>query len=296
MTWSQRLARGLIALGRRLFRNTPIQRFPIVTAIYRRLFAQTHGSSEQLELTYLGASLLVPAADVTVVPSLVAGDYERAEFTALGRLLRPGMTVVDVGANIGVHTVFFASRVAPGGRVFAFEPEPFNFRFLQTNVARNRLTNVECLMEGAGAHAGTLRLHLIAGTVGGHTAAAVAGAAAIDVAVVRLDDAMRERRAHVDLIKIDVEGYEAQVLDGFTDTLQRDRPSLLIEFSPELLRRCGTDPRGLLARLQGLYADILLFDDAGREPSRLDDGVAQSLLRTTTGSRNLLCVAAAAVR
>lgn len=291
MTLQEKVAGGLIGVGRRWFRNTPIQRLPFVTPIYRWLFAQTHGGATELEVTYLGASLVVPAADVTVVPSLMAGDYERAEFAALERVVRPGMTVVDVGANIGLHAVFFGSRIGASGRVFAFEPEPFNFRFLQTNVARNGLANVECLMQGAGAHAGTLRLYLVEGTVGAHTAAAVEGATAIDVTVVRLDDALRDRAPRVDLIKIDVEGYEAQVLDGCAATLQRDRPALLIEFSPQLLRQCGTDPAALLRRLRDLYPDILLFDDAGEEPQRVDERVAQALLRVNDGSRNLLCTA-----
>lgn len=291
MTLHERVAGGLIGVARRWFRNTPIQRLPFVTPIYRWLFAQTHSGAAELEVTYLGARLLVPAADITVVPSLMAGDYERAEFAALERVVRPGMTVVDIGANIGLHAVFFGSRIGTAGRVFAFEPEPFNFRFLQTNVARNGLANVECLMQGAGAHAGTLRLYLVAGTVGAHTAAAVEGATAIDVAVVRLDDALRDRAPRIDLMKIDVEGYEAQVLEGCAATLERDRPTLLIEFSPQLLRQCGTDPATLLRRLRDLYSDILLFDDAGQEAQRVDERVAHALLRVNDGSRNLLCTA-----
>jgi FkbM family methyltransferase len=286
----RRAIEAVIHIGRRLFRNTPIQQLPIVTKIYRALFDRLHAPGTDLVVHYLGAEFVVPTGDVTVVPSLIAGDYERAEFEALERRLHRGMTVVDVGANIGLHTVFLASRVSPGGRVLALEPEPANFGYLEANVQRNGLTNVELFMVGAGARGGTLRLHLVPGTVGGHTAAEIDGGSSIDVEVVRLDDLLRDKVTRIDLMKLDVEGYEAQVLDGFRETLARDRPLLLIEFSPPLLRRCGTRPEELLATLQSIYPEILLFDDAGRPPDRVDARVSQALLAVTTGSRNLLCI------
>ena len=290
MSLGRRAIEAVIHAGRRLFRNTPIQQLPIVTRIYRALFDRLHPPGTDLVVHYLGAEFVVPTGDVTVVPSLIAGDYERAEFEALDRRLHPGMTVVDVGANIGLHSVFFATRIIPGGRVLALEPEPANFGYLEANVQRNGLTNVEMFMMGAGARGGALRLHLVPGTVGGHTAAEIDSGSSIDVEVVRLDDLLRDRVTRVDLMKVDVEGYEGQVLDGFRETLARDRPTLLIEFSPQLLRRCGTRPEDLLATLQSIYPEILLFDDAGRPPDRVDARVAQSLLAATAGSRNLLCI------
>src|SRR5690606_35486244 len=127
----------ILRVGRRLFRNTPVQRLPFVTAIYRRLFGRIHPPGSDIEVAYLGATFLVPSDDVTIVPSLTAGDYERAEFEALEPRVRPGMVVADIGANVGLHAVFFGRRVAPGGRVFAFEPEPSNYQYLRGNIERN---------------------------------------------------------------------------------------------------------------------------------------------------------------
>jgi hypothetical protein len=81
--------------------------------------------------------------------------------------------------------------------------------------------------------------------------------------------------------------------DGSSFVLQlaRDRPALLIEFSPHLLRECGSAPEQLLATLQALYPDIRLFEQAGRPAVPLDARAAQTLLTVTYGSRNLLCAA-----
>lgn len=282
-------AGAILRVGRRLLRNTPIQRLPLVTTVYRQLFGRIHPRGTDLEVTYFGASYVIPSDDVTMAPSLTAGDYERAEFKALEAHLRPGMVVVDVGANVGLHTVFFARRVAPGGRVFALEPEPSNYEYLVRNVQRNGVSCVETAMLAAGSREGALTLHLTAGAAGGHSAAPV-GSASIEVRVVRLDSFLEPRVSRVDLVKIDVEGFETQVLAGMADILERDRPILLIEFSPALVRRCGDSPEALLGRLQDLYPGIQLFHGAGRPPERLDARAARALLSATSGSRNLLCL------
>jgi FkbM family methyltransferase len=205
MNVGRRVIGAALLAGRRWLRNTPIQRFRIVTWVYRRLFAHVHPPDRDLHVRYLGAEYVVPAGDVTIAPSLIAGDYERAEFEALGRLLGSGATVVDVGANVGLHAVFCGMRVGPNGRVIALEPEPTNYTYLVENVRRNGLANVETCRHGAGARAGALRLHLVPGGHGGHSAAALEGSVPIEVEIVRLDDFLRDRVRRVDLVKIDVE-------------------------------------------------------------------------------------------
>jgi FkbM family methyltransferase len=284
-------AATVIRLGRRLLRNTPLQQLPIVTRVYRFVFAWLHPPGGETSVRYLGSEYIVPTEDLTIVPSLVSGDYERAEFEALEELLRPGDIVIDVGANVGLHAVFCGARVGPEGRVLAFEPEPVNHGYLVRNVERNGLRNVDVFLKGAGGRSGTLRLYLAPGNVGTHSAAAIEGGAAIDVEIVRLDDFLRDRVRRVDLVKIDVEGYEAHVMAGLEETVARDRPALLIEFSPHLLRECGGAPERLLATLQALYPDIRLFEQAGRPAVPLDARAARHLLAVTSGSRNLLCTA-----
>jgi hypothetical protein len=127
-----------IAAARRVFRNTPLQRFSIVTRVYRFMFARVHPPHQDITIDYLGLRFVVPSDDITIVPSLAAGDYEREEFAALELAIQPGMTVVDVG----VHAAFFGSRVGSQGMVCAFEPEPTNHARLVANVAANGLVNI----------------------------------------------------------------------------------------------------------------------------------------------------------
>jgi FkbM family methyltransferase len=283
------LASFMIRVGRRLFRNTPIQRLQVVTRLYRFLFAFVTSPGQEITVEYLGLEFFVPTDDITIVPSLLDREYEREEFAALADVLRPSMTAVDVGANIGLHSLFFGSRVGPGGKVFAFEPEPDNCARLARNIARNRLENIEVFMNAAGAAAGATRLYLAEGSIGGHSASPEAGREAIDVAAVRLDDCLRGRVARIDIAKIDVEGSEPLAVAGFMETLTRDRPILLIEFAPELLRACGHAPEDLLSTLKSLYSDIVLFRGHGQPPVPLDESASRTLLSTFSGSCNLLC-------
>jgi FkbM family methyltransferase len=283
------LASLIIRVGRRLLRNTPIQRLNLVTRLYRWLFAFVRPPGQEITVEYFGLQFFVPTDDITIVPSLLNHDYEREEFAALAEVLRPSMTAVDVGANLGLHSLFFGSRVGPGGKVFAFEPEPDNCARLARNIARNRLENVEVFMNAAGAAAGATRLYLAEGSIGGHSASPHAGLRAIDVAAVRLDDCLRGRAARIDIVKIDVEGSEPLVVAGFMETLTRDRPILLIEFAPALLRACGHAPEDLLSTLKSLYSHIVLFRDHRRPPVPLDESASRALLSTFSGSCNLLC-------
>ncbi|HEY0707108.1 MAG TPA: FkbM family methyltransferase, partial [Polyangia bacterium] len=99
------------------------------------------------------------------------GEWAQAELDLLGVLLKPGDIAIDVGANIGTHTIFFGQRVGPQGRVFAFEPQGMAFRWLAANVALNHLDNVVLFPMAAGRQAGTIAVPAVdygkAGNFGG---------------------------------------------------------------------------------------------------------------------------------
>jgi len=84
------------------------------------------------------------------------GEFSEGEMELFNNFLRPGMTVVDVGANIGVHTVYFALTVGPSGHVLAFEPQRILYQILCGNVALNQHGNVVALNAGLGAQSGTI--------------------------------------------------------------------------------------------------------------------------------------------
>lgn len=159
------------------------------------------------------------------------GEYSEIEQSFLASLVQPGHYVVEVGANIGAHTVGLARRVSPGGMIIAIEPQPQIFRVLCANLALNGLTNVTPFALGAGErHERMFVPHFdYANSVHNSGSASLQrdGAGAM-VQVVPLDE-MLEDVPSVRLIKIDVEGMEREVLAGATRLIAEHRPLLYVE-------------------------------------------------------------------
>lgn len=160
------------------------------------------------------------------------GECVEHEHDLLVRLIKPGDNVIEVGANIGVHTVGLARRLGGTGALLAVEPQPGIFRVLCANVALNALTNVQVRMCGCGAEEGTLYL-----TDVDYTSAGIHNSGSMElrkenvgtaVDVIPLDVLVPDRR-RVSVIKIDVEGMEADVIRGARALIARDRPVLYVE-------------------------------------------------------------------
>ncbi|HYZ74867.1 MAG TPA: FkbM family methyltransferase [Chthoniobacterales bacterium] len=164
----------------------------------------------------------------------------------LKRFVRPDWRIGDIGANQGVYTLFFSS-LARLGYVYAFEPDPCLFASLEENVRRNGANNVRLFEAAAARHA--TRLSLQPGLFNrGDNQILRAGRSStgtIDVEAISLDEAIPEQR--LDLLKIDVQGYEVEVLKGAQRILEIN-PHLLIyiEFWPHGLRKAGSDPEEML--------------------------------------------------
>lgn len=164
----------------------------------------------------------------------VFGTYEPGVVKGLEELIRPGWTALDVGANIGYLTLLMANRVGPQGKVIAFEPLAENFRILQENIKLNGHANV--VAENLALLGRAERIELRSATPGAITWVAsvrIDQNSAVEsqsVEAVTLDEYVQKKGiAKVDFLKIDVEGAEASVLEGATNVLNRDQPTLLIE-------------------------------------------------------------------
>lgn len=160
------------------------------------------------------------------------GEYCEIETQFLQQWIsRPG-TVVEVGANIGSQTVALARAArAVGGDVVAFEPQPFVFQNLCANLALNALDNVSAWPFACAAQAGTVWLpspdYRQPGNFGAVSVQAPTSAQGIQMPCVRLDDMFRSRA--ITLIKVDVEGFELQVLQGAQETIASQQPILYLE-------------------------------------------------------------------
>jgi FkbM family methyltransferase len=190
--------------------------------------------SDIVELETRYGRMLALAADRYITGCLAAfGEYCESEADVFRQLVKPGMTVVEVGANIGTHTVMLARACAPG-RLIAFEPQQRVFQLLCANLAINGIGNVTALPDAAGAEAGAAQLPRLdygaANNFGG--IALAAGGDAGDWAegrAVRVTALDQLALPACHLLKIDVEGWEAEVLRGAEATIARCRPIIYLE-------------------------------------------------------------------
>jgi len=162
--------------------------------------------------------------------------------------LKPGMSVVDIGANQGLYSLMFSRLVGETGTVIAFEPEPDMFAAFEMNISANSIKNIEChrLALGAKSSEAMLSRSLINGgdnrLGSGHSDTT---SMKKPVRIVTLDEIVGSRK--IDFIKMDVQGWEGEAIRGMKATLQRN-PTIGVhfEFWPAGLRRSGCEPLELL--------------------------------------------------
>ncbi len=151
------------------------------------------------------------------------GGYEPGTSHLLRRELHDGVGFVDVGANIGYFTLLAMSLVGPAGHVWAFEPNPDAFVRLRENVALNGgRSNVELFPFALGAVAGRRPLFL-SRYLNSRSSFTQQGKSSIEVRVERADSVLGD--CHIDCVKVDAEGAELLVLEGFGNMLEQ-RPDL----------------------------------------------------------------------
>lgn len=203
--------------------------------------ARVYGASFELDLSEL------------IQREIFLGTFEPAEGRMVARILRPGDTFIDVGANVGFFTALAARAVGPTGRVIAYEPSPVACAKLRQMVEANRLHQVEVVEAGLGATAGSETIYWSA-AAGNHTPTMLPHPASDHRAVeVRTLDAEARRLdlASIALIKIDVEGFELRVFQGATGLLARHFiRRVLCEFNQPWLSLAGTSIAALAAHIE----------------------------------------------
>jgi FkbM family methyltransferase len=193
------------------------------------------------------------------------GSFEPHAIDVMRQHLKPGSTVLDVGANIGLFSIEGAKAVGPSGNVIAIEAAPSHASSVRGSASLNKLTNVEVVSVAVGDANGEATLTLPRDTnFGMFTLGKVEGDESFKVPVRRIDDIVGGRR--IDFIKMDIEGSEYQALLGAKETL-KSRPPILIELNEAALNGCGSSSSqvkqllasaGYTGRIVGSSADITI--------------------------------------
>lgn len=181
--------------------------------------------------------MFVAAEDNCVGRSLTDyGEWSQSEIDLIQQIIRPGSLVLDIGANVGYHTLAFSKAVGPTGRVVSFEPQPGIFQLLATNIAINDLSNVTALNMALGEARGIVDMPPF-NYEGSQNYGALdirkmlkderSVAQYTPVPLQKLDEIAYARNAS--LIKADVEGMELAVLRGGMELIRRRQPALFLE-------------------------------------------------------------------
>lgn len=252
--------------ARRRLHGYGLTRVPGVTGLRDSLF-RTLTSDESAEIPTKEGRFLVNKTDQGIVPSLLAtGEYDPAFTSLMKQCLRPGMRVVDIGANFGFYTVVASQRVGSAGEVYSFEPDPENHRLLVHNIALNGCENVRPFPIAIGEKAGLMQLYRDPTNLGNHSLCSentgCDGSESVPITVRPLDSILPDLGlpAGVDFIKIDVQGAEGAVIKGASRILSTSRPRILMEFWPKGLENFGAGPLDLLLSLRDLQFEISVVD------------------------------------
>jgi FkbM family methyltransferase len=216
-------------------------------------------------LTRHGAVIVLNPNDPVVSGALTFDVYEKPETSFLLAVFRPGMTFLDVGANIGYYTALAIAHIGNKGKIIALEPDNDNFEFLSRTVRANNAENVVCIKKAAADRAGVLTLYTSSGNHGDNRLYSndlCDGSYEVEISTV---DALLENCgvSQVDLVKIDVQGFEGQVFRGMKETVRRsEKLIMLMEFWPFGLESAGTKPLELLTEFEA--AGLALFELTGK--------------------------------
>jgi FkbM family methyltransferase len=212
-----------------------------------------------------GVELLCDPADAAVTPGLRSGEYEPHLTSAFERYCKAGMTVVDVGANLGYYSILASKLVGTSGKVIALEPNSENCRLLLSSLRRGGITNVQLIPVACDRTTGWAYYSTHVGSNGGliddRNLLAHPG---VVVPTFRLDDIVE---GPVGFLKMDVEGAEGRVVGGATRLIERDRPIVTTEITRDMLRQVSAtsveDYLGYFDRLG--YRPTVLEPSTGAE-------------------------------
>ena len=206
------------------------------------------------------------------------------EESLLRTLIKPGIQIVDVGANIGLYSLLLAKLTGENGQVYSFEPEQSLFATLVHNCAANNVTNVVPFQYAAGSSNGRAAFAPSAFNSGNNTLT-ICGTGSVEVELVRIDDVLSVTA--VDFIKVDVQGHELAALGGLKRILTASTGvRVMFEFWPAGLRAAQTEPQALLNFLSEL--DFTIYSTEGCSLRKLEDSTSLIQKLGSNGYTNLL--------
>lgn len=218
------------------------------------------------------------------------GVYESFMLDLITTYLEPGMTFVDIGANIGQHSMYAATLVGEKGAVYSYEPIPYIYKQLQDSVHANHFEKIVHAKNVAiGEKDSEETLHVSRKNIGGSSLVNSDGTTERITVHVKNGTTELQALLHIHMIKIDVEGYEYEVLHSITPSLKKHSPVILLEFSGEFYtKQQKQHGKKIMSILR--ECNYSIFDIENDMEQIRDDTHFVHLFTTTRKQTNLLCV------
>jgi FkbM family methyltransferase len=199
------------------------------------------------------------------------GVFEEKSSSQVCKLIKPGDTVIDVGANIGYYTVMMANLVGPNGRVIAFEPTKYYGDVLRRNLEENNIRNVQVLPLGLSDRRQKLWIDIANSSATLHTPGGGKSSQREEIELVTLDELFDiSSMPRLDFVKVDIDGHEPLFLRGAWGTLNRCSPTVLMEVNALNYREAGFDPAKVYDELR--QRGFFVYDEDSLK--RIDDSIS----------------------
>jgi FkbM family methyltransferase len=250
-TYAQMLSDGV--LDHRSFRNLLLNSKEFIETIERR---------DIVQLTDDIVVVVNPNEDDFGYHIATTGEWEAHVARTVRRLMPRGGVFVDVGANVGVMSFHAAAAAGRSGRVISFEPNSLNAANFRRGILANGFTTIRLYQFALSDHEEMLTIS--SGSNSGVIADEGALSAGGEVVQAVRGDSLLFNEERVDLIKMDIEGFEPFALRGLQETIARCRPKIICEFNPRCLRTySGIDPAAFAEELYAMGGTIGIIDDEG---------------------------------
>ena len=296
LSWLKIVLFSILGKIYRFSYGTKLGKIPGSKKVYNLLLQRAWSANHIMEIQ--GSKMLVNPDELperfskTFRPFVFLGGWEEVTTNLFKDSVKEGDTVVDLGANMGYFTLLASGLVGKAGRVYAFEPEPVNYRQLLKNIELNGYENVVPLQKAVSNVNGKVKLFVHATDSGRHVIEPCNNDSAqeesIEIESVTLDEFFRDKPLPT-VIKMDIEGAELLALFGMEKMIKSsENLKIFTEFYPSLIERAGYSTEEFARKLFAEWQfSVMVIDDYSKSKKFLKMNNAAELATFVT-SREII--------
>ena len=282
------LPKNIFELILTLWQKTIIKFVEIFDKIRLKKFTTYH----PIKLTHqnISFSLFISPNNGTVDEYIyLYGIYEPNILNIIGQYLKKGQIFIDIGANIGQHSMFAASIVGNYGKVYSFEPIPRIYNQILDSVRINKFDNIVKVYNLAlGENNSVQTLSISSKNVGGSSLVGIRdGDEKIEVKIIKSNDVLLQLKK-INLIKTDVEGYEYEALSGIHATLEKHHPIIVLEFNGDSYNKNNKNGNKIISLLNNLEYSLYDIGNYMKKIENKDDFFASFI--SERAQTDILCL------